>query len=90
MPFMDGTGPLGNGPGAGRGRGMCGGARRGVGQGTGLGRATGRGMGFRQQQRNVAVPDQKAVLEQQATSMERQLDRIKQQLSSLGTDHASR
>jgi uncharacterized protein involved in exopolysaccharide biosynthesis len=47
-------------------------------------------MGFRQQQLHVVVPNQKAVLEQQATSMERQLDRIKQQLSSLGTDHASR
>jgi hypothetical protein len=50
----------------------------------------GRGVGLGQRQANVAAPDRKAALEQQAGFMERQLDRIKQQLSSLGTDHASR
>ena len=90
MPFMDGTGPLGNGPGAGRGRGTCGGGRRGVGQGAGLGRGTGRGMGLCQQRANGAAPDQKAVLEAQGSFLERQLDRIKRQLSGLGGGQPSK
>jgi hypothetical protein len=90
MPFMDGTGPLGNGPGEGRGRRMCAGARRGLGQGMGLGLVTGRGKGFCQQRANGAAPDQKAVLEQQATLIERQLDRIKQRLSSRGGEQPSK
>ncbi len=78
MPFMDGTGPLGNGPGAGRGRGMRAGAQKGSGRGLGpCGRGAGRGVGLGQQQ------DPKAVLREQATFMERQLDRIKKQLSGL-------
>jgi hypothetical protein len=89
MPLMDGTGPLGNGPGAGRGRGMCGGGRRGVGQGAGLGRGTGRGMGFCQQRASGTAPE-KAVGEQQATFLERQLDRIKRQLSGLGGGQPSK
>ena len=90
MPFMDGTGPLGNGPGARRGRGMCAGARRGAGQGRGLGLVTGRGRGFCQQQAHAAAPDRKAVLEQQASFLERQLDRIKRQLSGLSGGQPSK
>jgi hypothetical protein len=90
MPFMDGTGPLGNGPGAGRGRGTCGGGRRGVGQGTGLGRGTGRGTGFGRQQANGAAQDPKTALAQQAGFLERQLDRIKRQLSGLGGGQPSK
>ena len=78
MPFMDGTGPLGDGPGAGRGRGKCAGAQRGSGRGLGpCGRGAGRGVGLGQQR------DRKAVLGEQATFLERQLDRIKKQLSGL-------
>lgn len=84
MPFMDGTGPLGNGPGAGRWRGVCGAGRRGAGQGTGLGRGTGRGMGLCQQRANAAAPDQKAAF------LERQLDRIKRQLAGLGGGQPSK
>ncbi len=40
MPGMNGTGPLGQGPGADRGRGPC------MGGGQGRGRGFGRGMGF--------------------------------------------
>lgn len=90
MPFMDGSGPLGNGPGAGRGQGMCGGGRRGAGQGTGLGRGTGRGMGLCQRRPNVAAPDQRSVLEGQASFLGRQLDRIKRQLSGLSGGQASK
>ena len=85
MPFMDGTGPLGNGPGGGRGLGMCGGGRR----GTGLGSGTGRGMGPCQQRSNLAAPDQRSVLGARANFLERQLDRIKRQLSGLGGGQAS-
>ena len=78
MPFMDGTGPLGNGPGSGRGRGMRAGAQKGSCRGLGpCGRGAGRGMGLGQQQAR------KAVLGEQASFMERQLDRIKKQLSGL-------
>lgn len=78
MPFMDGTGPLGDGPGSGRGRGMRAGAQKGSGRGLGpCGRGARRGVGLGPQQ------DPKAVLGEQASFMERQLDRIKKQLSGL-------
>jgi hypothetical protein len=79
MPFMDGTGPLGNGPGSGRGRGMCAGARRGAGRGSGLARGGGRGFGVGAS----SQADQKAALEQQAGVLESQLDEIKQRISRL-------
>jgi hypothetical protein len=47
-------------------------------------------MGFCQQRANGAAPDQKAVLEQQATFMERQLGRVKRQLSGLGGGQPSK
>ncbi len=74
MPFMDGTGPLGDGSGSGRGRGRCGGAGRGV----------GRGMGFGRARANRAPQDPNASPEQQAGFLERQLDRIKRQISGQG------
>jgi hypothetical protein len=46
-------------------------------------------MRFGQQQANVAAPDQKAVLEQQASFLEIQLDRVKRQLSGLGGEQPS-
>ena len=67
MPFMDGTGPLGEGPGSGRGRGRCATGPRGTGRGIGLGGRLGR----------CAARDTKATLEQEASFLERQLDRIK-------------
>lgn len=77
MPFMDGTGPLGNGPGSGRGRGLCPGPRRGFGQGAGFG---GRNrLSFNPQ----GASDAKESLTQQASVLEQQLERIKQQISRL-------
>jgi len=83
MPFMDGTGPLGNGPGSGRGRGVCTGARRGFGLGAGLGRGNRCGMGFGR--------DRQATLEQQASMLERLMGRVRQRMSrSQGGDQAAR
>lgn len=76
MPFRDGTGPFGEGPGTGRGRGMCAGGRRGFGQGRGLGRRGGRGRGLNQQREASARPDQKAVLEEQASRLKSQIDQV--------------
>lgn len=92
MPFMDGTGPLGNGPGTGRRRGPCAGGQRGVGRGMGLGRGRGAGSGpgFGQQQALGAGQDRKAVLEEQAGFLERQLERVKRQLSGLGGEPPSK
>lgn len=67
MPFMDGTGPLGEGAGSGRSRGGCATGARGAGRGMGSGRRLGR----------CAVRDPRAAFEQEASFLERQLDRIK-------------
>jgi hypothetical protein len=74
MPFMDGTGPLGEGPGSGRGKGRCAAGTRGAGRGIGLGRRLGR----------CAARDPKTALEQEASFLERQLDRIKRQIQGPG------
>jgi hypothetical protein len=58
---------------------MCAGARRGFGQGAGLGRGNRPGAGFNSQ----GTPDAKAALTQQASVLEQQLERIKQQISRL-------
>jgi hypothetical protein len=89
MPFMDGTGPLGNGP-VGRGRGKCVGARGGFGQGAGSGRGTGRGMGLGQRRANGPARGQRAILEQQAGFIERQLDRIKRRVSDFAGEQPSK
>jgi hypothetical protein len=47
-------------------------------------------MGLCQQRANGAAPDQKAVLEAQGSFLERQLDRIKRQLSGLGGGQPSK
>jgi hypothetical protein len=86
MPFMDGTGPLGDGPGAGRERGMCGGARKRAGQGMGRVRRT----GFRPQRPSLEAPGQTAVLRRRAGFIARQLDRIRQQLSCIGSGEPSK
>lgn len=91
MPFMDGTGPFGEGP-MGQRRGPCGGARRasGFGLGRGRGRGAGRGMNSRQGWRGAAVVrDEKADLQQEASLLERQLDRVKQQLSGPVTNEGT-
>jgi hypothetical protein len=82
MPFMDGTGPLGNGPGAG--------SRSGIGQGMGRGRETGCRMGVCQRRASVAAADRKPMMEQQAGLLERQVARIKRQLSGLAGGQPSK
>jgi hypothetical protein len=47
-------------------------------------------MGFGQQQANGAAQDQKAVLQQRESFLERQLDRIKRQLVRLAGEQPSR
>lgn len=83
MPFKDGTGPVGDGPGSGRGRGSCAG-RQGVrGPGSGAGRQSrfrgGRGSGAQQQ-------NSKSALEQEAGILEIRLDKIRRQLAGLGDE----
>lgn len=80
MPFKDGTGPLGEGLGTGRGRGPCAGARTGSGQGRGSGRRN----RFGQTQGGSSSLDQKSDLERRAGFLQSQLERIKRQLAELG------
>ena len=79
MPFKDGTGPQGAGPGSGRGRGACAGRRSGFGQGAGAGRRNRLG----QRQGGGSTPDQQATLESQASFLEAQLAKVKRQISTL-------
>lgn len=74
MPFMDGTGPLGKGPGSGRGLGVCAGAGRGFGRGAGSGRGNRRGMGIGRR----GAPDEMPVLERLAALLEQRLGRNRQ------------
>lgn len=95
MPYGDGTGPTGAGPGTGRGRGGCrgggarmGGARMGGGASQGRGRGMGlaglglgicRAIGGRFAARGTAVDDRQA-LQQEASALERMLQAIRGQL----------
>ncbi len=79
MPFKDGTGPLGAGPGSGRGRGACTGRRSGFGQGIGAGRRNRLG----QRQVGGSTPDQQAALVSEASFLETQLAKVKRQISTL-------
>lgn len=80
MPCMDNTGPFDTEPWGGRGRGQCAGPRRGFGGGMGYGR----GRGFGWCRNSAAEMDEKEELERRASVLERQLNWIKQRLSSLG------
>jgi hypothetical protein len=77
MPFKDGTGPHGAGPGSGRGRGECGGQAGGRGRGLGAGRRFGR------QQGPASPQDEKSALEKEAGLLEIRLDKIRRQLAGL-------
>lgn len=79
MPGKDSTGPLGQGPGTGRGMGPCGaGMRRG--NSRGLGRSFGQGMGY-------CIPMTKSeeteTLENEADILAHDLKAVKERLSDL-------
>jgi Family of unknown function (DUF5320) len=84
MPFIDGTGPRGEGPATGWGRGPCAGAWSGFGPGMGFGRRVGRGVGYGLRWAAPAAPDRKAALADRANALERELARVRQQLTDLG------
>ncbi|NMB47855.1 DUF5320 domain-containing protein [Candidatus Kuenenbacteria bacterium] len=74
MPRLDGTGPLGQGSGTGRGLGTCGGARR------GWGCFGGYGYGLR---RFISPKNQQAALEEEKEMLEAELVAIKEELTAL-------
>jgi len=90
MPRFNGTGPLGQGPGTGRGLGPCGagtGSRRGWGRGyaRGLGwkQFWGYGAGEYEAQPQISKKEEKEILENEAMSLEAELKSIKARLSKL-------
>jgi len=79
MPFMDGTGPFGEGSRSGRGRSRCAAENPGTGRSTGLGRRWA----------NRTMQDPIADLEREANFLERCLNRIKRQTSGQGGGEAA-
>lgn len=80
MPFRDGTGPMGNGPASGRGRGGCFGGRRGLGRGLGAGR----GGRFGWQQGYSTAADERTALDDEQGFLEARLASVKRRLAALG------
>lgn len=80
MPYRDGTGPMGNGPVSGRGRGRCSGGRGGMGQGFGAGRRA----RFGQPQGTTPVSNDQSALSDQQSFLEAQLASVKRRLAALG------
>jgi len=98
MPGRDGTGPQGLGTMTGRAAGCCAGKGQpdnsarvgGRGCGQGLGRGQGRGLGRGLGMRNRGVPagtpaNEDAVLAQQETALQTQLDAVRQHRNTLNT-----
>ena len=93
MPGRDGTGPMGQGPMTGWGRGFCrggggwGGAGRGYGYGFGRGMRRGAGRGFgrgRWGYPQVTPPEsERDMLQEEATMLRSELDAITQRLDEL-------
>ena len=75
MPRLDRTGPLGYGPGTGRGMGPCG-------AGMGWGRGFGSGFGWR---RFWTQKEEKEMLGDEAQALEQELKAIKERLAELKT-----
>jgi len=80
MPGMDNTGPFGTGP-IGRGMGPCGGGQGGWGRGRGFRR--GCGAGWDRLYTLLAPNNEKAVLEQQKSWLESQLEAITKRLQGV-------
>jgi hypothetical protein len=95
MPFGDGTGPLGQGPGTGRGAGFCSGfaVSGSSSRGSGIcGRGRGGGRGWRNRQGAFGWPvgppsqdDELGALKAQAGFFERALDGIRKRIEGLET-----
>jgi hypothetical protein len=77
MPFQDGTGPQGQGPRTGRGRGNCAG-QGGTGGGRGLGRGAGRGFG--RGLGGVNAPQRTSWLESQLTNLQAAIEKLTERL----------
>lgn len=82
MPFMDGTGPQGKGPGSGRRFGQCAGAQADFDLTTQQ-QMQGRGMRMQRRLRGRAAVNQMTALEQEAGWLERRLNWVRQQASDL-------
>lgn len=79
MPRRDGTGPLGQGPGSGRGLGRCGRASVGF-AGRGLGRGFGRRFGKVQ---NLTKEEQLQELQEEETYLKEELEKVSAEKKSL-------
>lgn len=86
MPNRDRTGPAGLGPRSGRVRGRCGRTGDASGSAGGFGRGAGRGFGFGRMANQSGSVDSKEALERQARLLERQLDRVNQQIAESTTN----
>lgn len=82
MPGFNGTGPLGLGPGTGRGLGPCG---AGMGWRRGYGRwwARGFGRGFWGYQPRISEKEEKEMLEDKVVGLEEELKAVKERLSEI-------
>jgi hypothetical protein len=78
MPKFDGTGPLGFGPGSGRGMGPCG-----AGMGWRRSRAFARFWGYGSYQPQITKREEVEILTDQAEMLERELETIKDRLAEL-------
>lgn len=86
MPWGDGTGPMGRGPGTGWGRGFC---RRGPRAAAGRGRGPGPGWGWFRWAAADA-DDDRSWLEARAAALRAQLKAVEERLKAQGEDQASR
>lgn len=86
MPNRDRTGPAGLGPRSGRVRGRCGRGGDASGAGAGFGRGAGRGFGFGRLADQTGAMESKEALERQARFLEKQLDRVNQQIAESTTN----
>ena len=78
MPRFDGTGPLGYGPGTGRGIGPCG-----AGMGWRRGRSFGRRWGYGSYQPRITKKEEVEMLSDEAEFLEDELKAIKERLTEL-------
>ncbi len=69
MPYRDGTGPMGGGPGTGRGMGSC------V-SGRGFGRGF-RGRGFCRLPISISKEEEKKIIEEEIESLKKRLEELK-------------